>query len=98
MKPFRLSGPARDDVRAIWQYLRDQSPQAAARVRADLEAAMSRLAEHPGMGHLRADLTDQPLRFKLVHRYLIVYLPGTRPLQIVRVLHSARDLPPMLES
>jgi antitoxin ParD1/3/4/toxin ParE1/3/4 len=53
---------------------------------------MRRLAEAPGLGHLRDDLTDEPLRFWAVYSYLIVYRPETDPLEIVRVLHGARDV------
>jgi antitoxin ParD1/3/4/toxin ParE1/3/4 len=53
---------------------------------------MRRLAQTPGMGHLREDLADEPLRFWPVYSYLIIYRPETDPLEIVRVLHGARDV------
>jgi plasmid stabilization system protein ParE len=46
----------------------------------------------PLSGHRREDLTDQPVRFWSVYSYVIVYDPDTQPLQIVRILHSARDV------
>jgi antitoxin ParD1/3/4/toxin ParE1/3/4 len=59
---------------------------------------MAKLARTPGMGHLREDLADEPLKFWPVYSYLIIYRPETRPLQIVRVLHGARDLRRLLSS
>lgn len=50
------------------------------------------LAQSPGLGHTRDDLTSLPLRFWPVFSYLIVYDPARRPIEIVRVLHGARDL------
>lgn len=50
----------------------------------------------PGLGHLREDLTDEPLRFWPVHSYLIIYRPGRTPLQIVRVLSGYRDIRDLL--
>jgi antitoxin ParD1/3/4/toxin ParE1/3/4 len=37
------------------------------------------------------------VKFWPVYSYLIVYSPDTRPLEIVRVLHGARDIAPILE-
>jgi antitoxin ParD1/3/4/toxin ParE1/3/4 len=49
------------------------------------------------MGHLREDLTDEPVRFWSLFSYVIVYDPETQPLQILRILHSARDLRRILD-
>jgi antitoxin ParD1/3/4/toxin ParE1/3/4 len=43
------------------------------------------------MGHLREDLADEALRFWRVYSYMIIYRPDSQPLEIVRVLHGARD-------
>lgn len=53
---------------------------------------MERLAEAPGLGHFREDLAPEPVRFWPVYSYLIVYLPDSDPLQVLRVLHGARDV------
>jgi plasmid stabilization system protein ParE len=55
------------------------------------------LAEHPGMGHRRLDLAGEELRFYRVFNYLAVYRDKVQPVQIVRVLHGARDVRRMLE-
>jgi len=59
-----------------------------------------RLARKPtNAGRLRPDLTPRPLRFWAVRHYpnyLVVYDSETKPLQIIRILHGARDLPPIL--
>jgi plasmid stabilization system protein ParE len=50
----------------------------------------------PRMGHTRPDVTDRDVRFWPNGSYLIVYrqLPAT--LQIVAVLHGARDVPEVM--
>ena len=53
---------------------------------------MVKLAKTPGIGHWREELTDKRHRFFTVYSYLIVYRTETKPLQIIRVLHAARDL------
>lgn len=50
------------------------------------------LAERPGIGHWRRDLTDEPVKFFSIYSYLIVYRPETKPLQVVAVLHGRRDV------
>ena len=76
---FVLTPPARDDLTEISAYIRQDSVQAAHKVRAELRQAMRRLAQTPLMGHLREDLTDEPVRFWSVYSYVIVYDPETQP-------------------
>ena len=97
MKQYLLTGPAKDDIREIISYIRERSPEAAKRVRTELREAMRRLAEIPGIGHVRNDLADEALRFWSVYSYLIVYRPETDPLQVLRVLHGARDIKTILD-
>ena len=52
---------------------------------------MSRLADAPGMGHTRDEVSDPDIRFFGLHSYLIAYKRGTLPLEVRRVLHGARD-------
>jgi plasmid stabilization system protein ParE len=97
MPRYVLTDSAQDDVREIIEYIRARSPQAAARIRAELRSAMQRLAAFPNIGHLRVDLTDEPLRFWSVYSYLIVYRPEQRPLEVIAVLHGARDVEKVLQ-
>lgn len=88
---FLLTPAAQSDLIEIDEYLRRESMQAATRVLARLRDQMRRLAERPGMGHLREDLADEKLRFWPVYSYLIIYRADVRPIQVVRVLHGSRD-------
>lgn len=97
MKEFALSTPAKEDLTAIIEYLLDNvSPDQALGIVEKIEEAMGKLAENPAIGHERCDLAKEPLRFWLVQPYMIIYRPGTSPLEIVRVLHSARDIEKLL--
>jgi plasmid stabilization system protein ParE len=91
MKRFILTQRARQDVEDIWDYIADDSIKAADRVLDALETAMVKLAMNPGIGHWREELTDKRHRFLLVYSYMIVYRHESKPLQIIRVLHAARD-------
>lgn len=59
--------------------------------------AVGKLAERPGIGHTREDLTDRPVKFWSVYSYLLVYDPESRPLTIIAVLHGARDVAELLK-
>jgi antitoxin ParD1/3/4/toxin ParE1/3/4 len=58
---------------------------------------MQMLADNPEVGHLRTDLAPEPLRFWTIYSYMIIYRPETSPLQIIRILHGARDIKDMLQ-
>jgi antitoxin ParD1/3/4/toxin ParE1/3/4 len=96
MSSFKLSPQAFRDIDEIWEFIAGDNLDAADRVRDEIFSACEKLAEMPGMGHQREDLADEPLRFWGVYSYLIIYRPDSRPLEIVRVLHGARDIPTLL--
>lgn len=96
MKNYVLTPSAKRDVNEIWDFLADENVGAADRTVEALEAAMIRLAKSPGLGHWREELADKRHRFWLAHSYLIVYRYEVKPLQIVRVLHAARDVQQIL--
>lgn len=97
MTRFVLTPLAKEDLDEIYEYIRKDNPDAALRVLNSLRNAMRKLAEMPEMGHFRRDLSDEPFRFWSVYSYLIIYAPESRPLQVVRVLHGARDIRSILE-
>ena len=94
MAPQRpiLSEEALSDLDEIWLYIAGDNPRAADRVIDEIYQAIYKLAEFPGMGHLREDLIDEPLRFWGIYRYLIIYRGAAQPIEIVRVLSSYRDI------
>lgn len=99
MTGYRLTPQADADLEELWNYVAGNSGEPAAdRLEDELHAAMHRLTHMPGIGHLRPDLADEPLRFFPVYKLLIIYRPETRPLQIIRVLHGARDVAAILAS
>lgn len=67
-----LSPEAAADLREIVDYVAAENAGAAMRVLAEIRKGMERLAETPGLGHVREDLTSEPLRFWPVLRYLII--------------------------
>ncbi|MGH9841251.1 MAG: type II toxin-antitoxin system RelE/ParE family toxin [Blastocatellia bacterium] len=96
MSDFFISPQARLDLIELWQFIAEEDVDAADRVIKEIHEAFLKVAEMPGIGHLREDLVDEPLRFWPVYSYLIIYLAEVDPLEIVRVLHSRRDIRALL--
>ncbi len=96
MSRFVLTTIAAQDIREIYTYIAAERPGAASKVRERTLIALKRIAEHPGIGHVREDLTDKPVRFWPTGRYWVIYDPAARPVQIIRVLDGARDVAGLL--
>lgn len=88
---FELHPEAARDITEIWEYIAADNPQAARRVREQIQQTIGRLVRFPHIGHLRTDFTSRPLRFVRVYDYLIAYAPDARPLWVIAVLHGRRD-------
>jgi len=63
MKRIVLTKTAFKDLAEIWNYIAADSVNAADRVRRDIEAAIRKIAETPGMGHQRQDVANPNYRF-----------------------------------
>ena len=95
--PYVLTPEAQAHIDEIGAYIAQDSVDAALKVYDAFEEAFGLLAEQPGLGHSRQDLTDRPLRFWSVYSYLVVYDSESRPLTIIAVLHGARDVERLLK-
>lgn len=92
MKSYRLTPAAEDDLFEIWAYVAADTFETAERIEGEILDACVRLVARPDLGHFRRDLTDKPVRFFPVSgTYLIVYDPVAEPLEVIRILHGARD-------
>lgn len=92
---YLLTPSATRDLDDILSYVLENSgPERAMHVHAKLHAGFVKIGAHPKLhGHIREDLADESLRVHVVFSYLIIYRPDTKPVQVVRVIHGARDLP-----
>jgi plasmid stabilization system protein ParE len=88
---FELHPGAARDVTDIWEFIAEDNPLAAARVREEILDLVRKLVLFPGQGHKRDDLTSRPLRFQRVRDYLIAYAPDEKPLVVIAVLHGRRN-------
>ena len=95
-KRYRIARAAIQDMQDIFDYIWPENPPAAIALDDEFHAAFALIAENPGIGHRRADLTSKPYCFWIVRsRYFTVYRDAPT-ITIVRVLNSARDLSAIL--
>jgi plasmid stabilization system protein ParE len=88
---YRFHPEAEADLDAIWEFIAEDSLQAADRMIDAIEATIEALVPFPHQGHRRADLTARPLRFTTAGNFLIAYAPDKRPLWVVAVMHGRRS-------
>jgi toxin ParE1/3/4 len=89
---------AERDLQAAARWIaRDNPGSAEALLRAALTAAR-RLRERPAVGRILEDLAPRRYRFWSLSgfRYLMVYDTEADPPHVVRIVHTAQDLPRVL--
>lgn len=79
------------DLAEIWSFIADDSETQADRFLELVEAKLNLLATQPRMGKLRDDLIPE-LRSFPIGRYIVYFFPASDGIDLVRVLHSARDI------
>ena len=96
MNQYRVSDAARSDLDEIWFYIAGDNPDAADKFIRALVSRFPLLASVPEMGRERNELAVRSRSFP-VGNYVIFYRPMGNGVEIARVLHGARDLPPLFE-
>ena len=87
---------AATDLIDIWSYIADDSESNADSFINDLSEALHFLAERPGIGRQREELGTAIRSFPF-RRYVIFFRETMDAVEIVRVLHGARDAENLLE-
>jgi len=85
---------AEEDIESHGDYIFERNPSAALRFADAVNETIKMLLGNPNLGErFRADLTGQ-IRFRTIsgfRNYLIFYRQVDTVLEIIRVLHGARD-------
>lgn len=82
---------AKTDLVEIWDYIADDSEARADAFIETINQKLRSLASQPNIGRVRDEIATN-LRSFPVGRYVIFYRKFSEGIEIVRVLHSARDL------
>jgi toxin ParE1/3/4 len=85
------SPQAQRDVVQIWAHIAADNMKAADKLIDAFDQKLNILKDFPGMGQLREELASK-LRSLPVGNYLLFYRPIPDGIELVRVLHGARNL------
>jgi toxin ParE1/3/4 len=94
---FFVAPEALDDLELIGTYIAQDNPEAADRVIDAAYRLCQVLADHPELGRLRRFPNHTPLDLRSFvipefPNYIIFYRANVKGIEIVRVVHGARDV------
>ena len=84
--------PAREDRKAIREYIAIDNPSAALDIDELLSEKAARLMDHPSLG--RPGRLQGTREFVAHRNYILIYDVAGDLVRILRVLHAARQWPP----
>jgi toxin ParE1/3/4 len=88
---YQLTVRAAEDLREIGRYIASENLRAATKLVDTLEKHFMLLAENQNFGRARPDIAPD-LRYSPVKNYLVFYRPIPGGVEIVRVVHSRRNI------
>jgi len=88
---IRITTEAKGDLADIWWYIAQGSEHSADVMIGKITRKFDELLVNPGVGTTRNYLLPM-LRSVCVGKYLIFYRPIVEGIEIVRVIHGARDI------
>ena len=95
---YDVSTEAQNDLFEIWTRIAHDSVELADRIDKEFRDLFAALAQTPGLGHARADLTKRPVLIFPMYSFLVIYQPDVKPIRILAVLRSRRDIRNVLKS
>ena len=84
------------EIFGIRDHIAQDSPDSARRMMIRFVKAFRLLAKRPELGQVRDDLLTPRIRCWPVGAYLILYSGAKIPIEIVAVVHAARDVSAVL--
>jgi toxin ParE1/3/4 len=89
-----------DDLIGIAEHIgiEKQRPKAARRFLDQIAAKFDLYASQPELGQSRPELGEGVRTFVFKKKYVVIYRPLADGIDVLRVLHGARDYPNLLRS
>ena len=91
MPAVHVSQKATDDIAGIWAYVAADNSAAADKLLERIHERCQSYAHQPELGEKRVELGHNVRCFS-VGLYVVYYRPATDGMEVVRVLHGARDV------
>jgi toxin ParE1/3/4 len=95
MPKIRIAETAGDDLEDIWEYVAQNDPEAARKLIKEITGKFKLLRDHPQIGREENRLLSSLRRFP-ASSYIIFYKPFDNGVEILRILHAARDIEKIL--
>lgn len=92
MAPLEWTQAERADLLDIVDYISDDNPEAAQRLKDDIEAMAAKLPSHPK--RYRTGRVAGTREMLVRYNYILVYAESDKAISVVRVLHTSRQWPP----
>ncbi len=97
MPSVKIAAAAEQDLKEIWSYVAENNPEAASKLIKEITRRFAVLRDHPRMGREQEKLLVN-LRSFAVKNHIIFYQTFEGGIEILRVLHSSRDIESIFES
>lgn len=95
MPRIRIAEPAGEDLEHIWEYVAKNNAEAANKLIKEIIGKFKLLRDHPQIGREEKRLLGTLRSFPVSH-YIIFYEPFDNGVDILRILHAARDIEKIL--
>jgi toxin ParE1/3/4 len=86
----RFHPKAKSDLQSAVRYIAADSKKSARRLAASIRENCAKLGETPGLGVPKAELGPN-VRMLVVGTYLVFYETDANSVEILRIMHGARD-------
>jgi plasmid stabilization system protein ParE len=98
MTAYLVTEVAQGDIEEIVATIAEDNAEAAEIIEDRIYETFDLLAQLPGIGHSREDLTTLPVLFHRIMKtsYMAIYTNGS-PITIIRVVHGRRDIMALLK-
>ncbi|MBL6985496.1 MAG: type II toxin-antitoxin system RelE/ParE family toxin [Methylobacter sp.] len=83
---------AKTDLRAIYDYIANDSKHYAKKVAQDIRQKSDILSDLPAMGRIVSELCDKNIRELSLYSYRIIYEIKNEQVYILTIVHKRRDL------
>lgn len=93
MAKLLISPAAMADLDDIWDYIAEDSPEAATRFLSLLLEQCQLLADSPYLGRERADIGREGVRSYPFKNYILLYQVEKNVVEVLHVFHGKRDYP-----
>jgi toxin ParE1/3/4 len=96
-RTIKISASAAEDLKSIWDYVAARNETAAGKLIKEIKNKLLLLRDNPFVGREQNEYLVG-LRSFVVKNYFIFYLPSDDEIDVLRVLHSSRDIESIFEN